>query len=148
MDKNSEKSRKKYLHSLTDNVLSLYLNELIIDDKFVWKCFEHGLDGILNQIYDNQDLFKLSISTETLSDLYILMSVDADRIEQFLRHVNDVKVSHIEYAIRFGNINFLMMMWKSKKYIKNFDTIVKDLEKTMQGKQWIQLYFFDWCKHH
>lgn len=143
-----KKHCRKYLTSLTNHVLAAYRDTFIISDRFLLGCFSHSLESVLYFIEENEKFFKFSLSTTNLCDLYILLSIDTNNMTIFMRYIKNFDQPHLEYAITFATIDFLMMVWKSRKYIPDFDTKMTSLESSMKGKDWKQHRFFDWWRNH
>lgn len=139
---------RKYIGSFTDYVLTVYRNEITINDRFVAKLFEHDLEKILVFILENEKFFSISVSTEKLSDLYIILACDMGNFKIFSKMLPYVNIYHFEYAVRFATLDFLMMMWKMRRWLPKFDENMRILQNNMEKKEWKQLQFFDWWMKH
>ena len=142
------KNRKLYITSLTNYILTAFRPKLTINDRFMSKCFEHELDTIIFFILENQKFFNISITTDSLIDLLILLSIDYNNVVTFARFSPLLTRAHLEYAIHFASFDFLLLMWKMRRYIPNFDKTVLELRETMKGQEWKQHKFFEWCRDH
>jgi len=140
-------NREKYISSLTDSIISLFRNKLIINDVFVYKCFEHKLEKILFFVLDNEHLFNVRLKEGTLTDIYVAMACDTDNIKSFGKLGAKITIPHLEYALRYATYDFLLLVLKMKKCIPDFDAKIETLRNTMRGRNWKQLQFFDlWDK--
>ncbi len=145
-------ARKWLIGVLTDNVMTVFRSTLIINDRFVLKCFEHDLDNILLYLYENPQFFNLSISTPKLEDLYIMLACETGSITMFLRLVKKVRKIHIEYAMRHASSDFLMLIWKSRSYIAHFHDYIQaiqaDLDRPLALREFKERRFLEWCTTH
>lgn len=143
---------KKLISLLTDDVMTLFRETLIINDRFLLKCFEHGLENILLFLYENQQCFKVSITTPKLHDLYIMLACDTECTSMFMRLVKKVTRLHIEYALRHATFDFLLVIWKARQYIPRFNMyiqeITQDPEQPMYLREYKQRRFLEWCAAH
>lgn len=140
----SLKKYKPFITSLTERVLLNFRKEIIINEKFIDKLFQHEMEMILIYLYENQRFF--NISNMNLTDIYLMNSCDKDNISMFIKLTKNVNINHLEYAVRFSSQLFLMSLWKIRRYIPNFDENMKILKKTMKGKDSKHYKFFDWCE--
>ncbi len=151
-DKPKPETTKKLIYLMTDRVMAVFRTSLIINDRFVLKCFEHGLDSVLLYLYDNERFFKLSITTPKLEDLYIMLACDTGSVGMFLHFTRKIQRIHIEYALRHASNEFLMVVWKSRQYIPAFrehmQAIQADEDHPMKTRDFKQRTFLDWCITH
>lgn len=146
-------NRRKYIASLTDYVINEFRDTLQIDDRFILKAFEHNLDSTLLFILENSKFYNIHVSTERLSDLYIIFSCDTENVKMLAkllqsRSLQSVNIQNLEYVLRFASLDYLMALWKLRRYIPSFDDYMSMLENTLTKKEWKQLYFFDWWRRH
>ena len=151
--KRKAEALKRLMGLLTDNVMTVFRSDLVINDRFVLKCFEHGLDNILLYLYDNQRFFQLSISTPELQDLYIMLACDTGSITMFLHFVKKIRRIHIEYAMKNASNDFLMIVWKSRAYIPHFHEYIQSIrdekeEQSIASRDFKQRRFLEWCTTH
>lgn len=140
-----KQNRRRYVSALTDYVLSTFRDSIEIDDKFIVKLFEHDLQQTLLFLLENKDNFKMKQETkDNMVDLYIMVSCDTNNIRMFVRLLDFLKIEHLEYAIRFASYDFLINLWKMRKWIPQYDSYMRTLDKVMKGKSWKQLQYFDW----
>jgi len=141
-------NKGKYLGALTDYVLSTYRKDVIITDKFLCKMFEHGLDKQIIYLLETQKFFKVALKENTLDDACLALACDLTNVKVFTKLLPTLRIDHIEYATRYAAYDFLMLMWKMRKWIPGFVENIKILDKTMTNKTWKQVKFFDWVKEY
>lgn len=141
----TKKNKRRYISSLTEDVLSLYRETLLINDIFICKCFEHGLDKILFFILENRKYYRIELKEGTLEDNYIAISCDMGNVKIFTALMSFINIHHMEYALRYSSFSFLMLIWQMRKSIPNFDEYIKTLKKTMKGQNWKQMKYFEYC---
>lgn len=143
--------RKKLLTLLTDEVMTTFRKRIVINDRFVLKCFEHGLDSILLYLLENRQFFQFNITAPQLEDLYLMIACDTSGSAMFLRLVQSVGLPHIRYALRHATFDFLMILWKSRKHIENFDVYIDTIRSDPDQRylsDFKQRQFIDWCIIH
>jgi hypothetical protein len=141
-------NQRAYITSLTDHIITAFRKELVIDDRFIFKAFEHDLESILSFIFDNTEFFIIKISTNNLTDLYLTFAIDMSHIKIFSKMLHHVNIQHLEYALRFATLDFLMIIWKIRRWIPNYDEYMQTLQSIMSKRDWKQLQYFDWWERH
>jgi hypothetical protein len=138
------KNLRKYLSVLTDYVLSAQREMFIVDDRFIYKCFEHDLEKVLFFILENAKYYKIQISMDRLQDLYICYSIDLNKVEYVIKLLHEMDMPHLDYALRFASLDFLLILVKVSKFIPNFDKHMEILEKEFRPRDLKHLKVFDY----
>ena len=135
--------KKTYLTSLTDHILTLYRNDIVINDAFVYKCFEHNLEKVLTILLDTQQFYRVELGKGTLLDLYIVLSCDLNNVKMFMKMLPEFNIHHLEYVLRYGSYDMLTMIYRYGKTIKSFDANMNMLDRMLVKKDWKLVKFFD-----
>lgn len=146
LETQQKENRGKYLGELTDYVLSAFRDKITITDKFLCKMFEHGLDKQIIFLVENEKFFNVSLKEGTLIDVCLALSCDFTNVKVFTRLLPNLRMEHISYAIRYAAYDFLMLMWKMRRWIPNYKEHITQLRKTMKNKTWKQMKYFDWVE--
>jgi hypothetical protein len=129
--------KKKILTILTNDVLGKFRNVIVVNDRFVLKCIEHELDSVLFHLLDAKDFYKVDISTETLTDLYLMLASEVGNVTLFSKFAKEVSMEHLLYALTFATYDFLVAMYKMKKAIPDLrkNLLVLDTMTRKDAKQ-------------
>jgi hypothetical protein len=135
--------KKKYLTSLTEHILVLYRDQIVINDAFVHKCFEHNLDKILTTLLETQRFYRIELSQGTLLDLYIVLACDVNNMKMLIKLLPDMNIHHLEYALKYGSYDLLSIIYRYRKTVPSFDANMRMLDRIFTKKDWKLIKFFD-----
>lgn len=137
------------IYHLTKHILSHMRLSIIINEKFILKCFESKkLTKILTFIHINKKFYNISINEGkyNIEDLYIYLSIDKDNFEILLYMISKIKKKHLEYALKYGNMNLLLVLAKERKQIENFEQCLKEIKGESSKLNDKQVTFFKFIK--
>ncbi|KAJ3038939.1 hypothetical protein HDV00_012769 [Rhizophlyctis rosea] len=134
------------LRAMTVQVLHKFRDQIVINEKFVRKCFSHKLTDVIFQLIRQQEYFKVETQCKDLTDLCVIMACQLDNLEVFSQLTRSVEPRHILYAIRFGSFDFLMGMYKLKWSIRDFDKTVEYISRSPAMFNFKERRFLNYCR--
>lgn len=136
------------LRALTLRVMHKYREELIVNEKFVRKCFEHRLVSVILQLVRQQEFFTVDTRCRDLTELCILVACDVGNIEVFSQLTDVIEPRHIAYAVRFSTYEFLLSVHHLRDKIRDFNDTVRCIADSKSFQNFKERRFLDWCVNH
>ena len=132
------------LETLTDHVLKEFREKIVINDRFIVRCFEIKMYKHLMTILRHEDYFAFDISQKSLKDLYIKISCETGDTRMLLDFIDELTLDHLSFAIQHSPPDILSCLLKFKKRIPDFKNNMNALSKTFSNKVQYKK-FFEYC---
>jgi len=133
------------LRVLTSQVLFKLRKKLVINERFILKCFIHKLYGILYQLVQQQEFYVVDTRCKNLTDTVILMAMELDCFQVVYQLVSHIRMEHVAFALKWSTQPFLIALFKERAKIPDFDkTIYKllgsKMHRTLKEQQFLEYY--------
>jgi hypothetical protein len=125
--------KRKYLTILTDQILNIYRHSIVIDESFVFKCFEHDLEKVLLMLLRIHHLYNVKLEKGTLFDLYFVYACDLGKNKILVKLLPETNIHHLEYALRYTSYETIRLIYEHRRCIPSFDANMTILRSIVQN---------------